>query len=361
VFYIMLSKPARVQDAAGDDTAAAIKGTSSEVVVRRAALLQLEEAIESAWIVFGRRAGGPHASDGTKTAEKPTIEEIFVAQKAVLEVLGEKGSEKRKHACELSTRGLIDLEEGLGHLLADLFVGVLPADEDAARGIAKRAADKLPKKKVKERWKEKARAARDAAKKRGADDAAVAAAGEQARAAAEAACITAEVDVGFKEFLPSRPDEEAIADEEDEELQGALQRFLLGPPTVAAERTVEMCPAARARLEAAMSDEAAVLIVAAFQACSLGRGGADEYFDEEFHVATVRYSHALRRFKQAHSEFCCWSERSWPEVLDWAIRLAALGHPIPAAEAVAQRIGFDLPRAVAVCQAEWEAEGEEHE
>ena len=152
-------------------------------------------------------------------------------------------------------------------------------------------------------------------------------------------------------------DEEAIADEEDEE----LQRYLLGPPTVAAERTVEMCPAARARLEAAMSDEAAVLIVAAFQACSLGRGGADKYFDEEFHVATVRYSHALRRFKQAHSEFCCWSERSWPEVVDWAIRLAALGHPIPAAEAVAQRIGFDLPRAVAVCQAEWEAEGEEHE
>ena len=122
-----------------------------------------------------------------------------------------------------------------------------------------------------------------------------------------------------------------------------------------------MCPAARARLEAAASDDTAALIIAAFHACSLSRGGADAYFDEELHVATVRYSHALRRFKQAHSEFCCWSERSWPEVVDWTIRLAALGHPIPAAEAVAQRIGFDLPRAVAVCQAEWEAEGEEHE
>ena len=110
----MLSKPARVPDAAGDDTAAAVKGTSSEVVVRRAALLQLEEAIESAWIIFGRRAGGPHASDGTKTAEKPTIEEIFVAQKAVLEVLGEKGSEKRKHACELSTQRAASLTSRRG-------------------------------------------------------------------------------------------------------------------------------------------------------------------------------------------------------------------------------------------------------
>jgi hypothetical protein len=68
-------------------------------------------------------------------------------------VLGEKGSEKRAHANQLSARGLIDLEEGLGHWLADRFVGKLPTDEELARGVSKRVSDRLPTAKDKTRWK----------------------------------------------------------------------------------------------------------------------------------------------------------------------------------------------------------------
>ena len=73
----------------------------------------------------------------------------------------------------------------------------------------------------------------------------------------------------------------------------------------------EMCPRARALLEAAMSREAAVLIIAAFSVWALGGGdGTDSFFDEELQVAQVRYSHALRRFKHEYPEFCGWGERS---------------------------------------------------
>ena len=55
------------------------------------------------------------------------------------------------------------------------------------------------------------------------------------------------------------------------------------------ECTAEMCPTARALLEAAMSQEAAVLIIAAFGVWALGGGdGADSFFDEELQVAQVR-------------------------------------------------------------------------
>ena len=67
-------------------------------------------------------------------AELPTREEITIAQEALKEVIGEKGSEKRAAANKLAERGLIDLEEGLGHWLGDRFVGVLPAGEELARG-----------------------------------------------------------------------------------------------------------------------------------------------------------------------------------------------------------------------------------
>ena len=39
----------------------------------------------------------------------------------------------------------------------------------------------------------------------------------------------------------------------------------------------------------------------------------------------------------------------------WALRLAAIGHPIPAAEAAARRIGLDWQRFVAAEKAEMEA------
>lgn len=51
--------------------------------------------MERATIVFAKRANGPHASQMDTIIGYPTIEEIGVAQAAVKEVIGEKGSEKR--------------------------------------------------------------------------------------------------------------------------------------------------------------------------------------------------------------------------------------------------------------------------
>ena len=104
-----------------------------------------------------------------------------------------------------------------------------------------------------------------------------------------------------------------------------------------------------------MSDEAAVLIIAAFGVRAHGGDGGDPYFDEELQVAQVRYSHALRRFKHEHPEFCGWGERSSKHVVIWTVRCAAAGHPIPAAEKVASRVGFDMPWAVACCKADMDA------
>ena len=109
------------------------------------------EAVECARALFLLREGGPHTSGAPILAHKPTVDEILIAQAALSEVLGEKGSEKRACANALSERGLIDLEEGLGHWLTDRYVGELPASEKAARGLSKRALDKLPGAKEKAR------------------------------------------------------------------------------------------------------------------------------------------------------------------------------------------------------------------
>ena len=98
-------------------------------VVRSAAGLRGARAL------FSRRAGGPHTTGVPIVAQLPTVDEILIGQTVVKEVLGEKDSEERARANELSERGLIDLEEGLGHWLADRFVGELPATEKAARGM----------------------------------------------------------------------------------------------------------------------------------------------------------------------------------------------------------------------------------
>ena len=78
------------------------------------------------------------------------MEEIAIGQAAVLAALGEKGSEKRAHANSLCADGLIDLEQGLGYILCDRFGGKMPIPVEA-RAVGKRAADKLPGKKEKER------------------------------------------------------------------------------------------------------------------------------------------------------------------------------------------------------------------
>ena len=42
-------------------------------------------------------------------------------------------------------------------------------------------------------------------------------------------------------------------------------------------------------------------------------------------------------------------------VMLWTVDCAVAGHPIPVAEKVASRVGFDMPRAVAACKADQEA------
>ena len=117
----------------------------------------------------------------------------------------------------------------------------------------------------------------------------------------------------------------------------------------------DMCPRARAIIETAMSDEAAALIDAAFHVWWLSvsgkNDGIDPHLDEVLQLTQVHYSHALRRFKSAHSEFCGWGQRSENLVIDWTIRLAAGGHPIPAAEEAARAVGMRWEKAVAACKA----------
>ena len=115
------------------------KVTGSEAGVERDVLVTKEAALECARSLFLAREGGPHRSGAPTVAELPTRDEVLIGQAALKEVLGDKGSEKRAAANALSARGLIDLEEGLGYLLANRFVGQLPADEERARGVGKRA------------------------------------------------------------------------------------------------------------------------------------------------------------------------------------------------------------------------------
>ena len=53
--------------------------------------------------------------------------------------------------------------------------------------------------------------------------------------------------------------------------------------------------------------------------------------------------------------FCLWGQRSERLVFDWTVRVAATGYPIPTAEKMALRIGYDMPRAVAHRKAAMEA------
>ena len=107
-----------------------------------------------------------------------------------------------------------------------------------------------------------------------------------------------------------------------------------------------------------MSSEAAVLIAAAYTVLAHTRSGRDPHCNEELEVAEVRYKHALRRLKQTFpGEFCGWSERSSTEVIHWTLRFACIGHPIPAAEVAARRIGLDMEWALADMKARMAAGG----
>ena len=105
-----------------------------------------------------------------------------------------------------------------------------------------------------------------------------------------------------------------------------------------------------------MSKEAAAVVDAVFAELWELRGGRDPNLNEGLEHAQVRFRHALRRLQAAYPGlFCSWSQQSSAQVFSWTLLLAARGHPIPAAEAAARRVGYDMQRAVAEEKARLEA------
>ena len=81
-------------------------------------------------------------------------------------------------------------------------------------------------------------------------------------------------------------------------------------------------------LDMAMSTEVAVTILAAYTVFKYSPpSGQETFFNEEFQVDEVRYSHALRRLKDAYpGEFCGFSEKSYLEIMEWTVRLYSMRH-----------------------------------
>ena len=105
-------------------------------------------------------------------------------------------------------------------------------------------------------------------------------------------------------------------------------------------------PRSRALHDMAISLEAAIAIVAAYNVVGAERDGRDPYFNERLEKAQVQYKHGLRRLKDAYpGEFCGFSEQSAKEMVYWTIDFESLGFSIPAAAAAARNIGFDLEKA----------------
>ena len=334
----MSENAAPVNQGTGDENG---EGVSADGRVRRAALLTRELAEDCAKKMFAERSDGPHALDIDLIAVRPTVEEIMIGQAGVLAALGEKGSDKRAHANRLCADGLIDQEQGLGYVLCDRFGGNMPSPLKA-RGVGKNAAIKtVPDQKTKERWKDKAKAARQAARKAGADEEAVAAAGQAAREKAEAAFVTTEVSIKGLERATAPPPEPPE------------------PPPPAVPPMPPEGTLARARLDMMMSKEAEPLITAAYtiahrthpsRIAHHGQAALDE--DEELEHACVAFKHALRRLRAAPAhqqalEGCPWDEDSARDVVHWTVMVHSTGHAVPAALASARRVGFDLGRAAA--------------
>ena len=90
---LIMSENAAPQDlGAGDHSPTS---TCADGPRRRAKLLTTELAVECATKMFAQRADGLHATEAELISVYPTIEEIAIVQAAVLEAIGEKGSEKR--------------------------------------------------------------------------------------------------------------------------------------------------------------------------------------------------------------------------------------------------------------------------
>jgi len=116
-----------------------------------------------------------------------------------------------------------------------------------ARGVGKRAADRLPGKKEKERWKDKVRkqhgrpARSGAARKAGADAEAVEAAGLAARTKAEAAFMTAKVSVcGLERATLPQPEPSEPPAVPSAATARAIESKIRKPMSAQAEACLEM-------------------------------------------------------------------------------------------------------------------------
>ena len=122
----------------------------------------------------------------------------------------------------------------------------------------------------------------------------------------------------------------------------------------------EICPRGHAMLEAAMSSEAALLIKAAFNHLHASRIRVHPVLgNEELEVAQVRFKYTLQRFHHRFPEHNDdWSDTvSDPvRVIYWALRFAAIGKPIPAAEECAKHASqyFDMQKVRADVKADVE-------
>ena len=177
---------------------------ASELQVRRCPQLQQEQANETAANLFMQRAEGPHSANVIGLTGRFTPRDIAIIQSALVEAIGEKDSEKRRSANILCADGLIDLEQGLGYFLFDGSNGKLPSPIEDRR-VGKNTAKHTPAKKEKDKWKERAKAAREKAKKAGHSEEAIATAGKAARDEAEAAYFETEVSMSGIQMPPPTP------------------------------------------------------------------------------------------------------------------------------------------------------------
>lgn len=105
----------------------------------------------------------------------------------------------------------------------------------------------------------------------------------------------------------------------------------------------EKCSRARALIEAAYSEEAGVVILAAYGVLMYLRGG--EGYESELEIAEVALKHALRALMRVHrclDFFVTDMKQSALAVAEWTLRLAACGEIVPAAVRGAEMAGYDL-------------------
>ena len=102
-----------------------------------------------------------------------------------------------------------------------------------------------------------------------------------------------------------------------------------------------LCPRARDLLEMSQSRAVAAAVGRAWMlAHHIINADADTFYDAELEVAQVQYKYTLRELKLAYpGEFEHLGEGSAGEMVAWALRLEAAGHPIPVAKQCERLLG----------------------